>query len=185
MNLSSGLLLVLLAVVAALSALAGYSLHEPGVVEVVEYRPMERQADGSVIAERDPEARPERPPHQLPEGAVEIRYVRVEVAPDPVPDVPCPPVTVDLSLIRDIEGGHRVVASSPNGRVLTALDVPIEPIYLPPAARPWAAGVSYGPWHDRAGVWAERDLGRLRLGADLQHAETGGLRALVRVGWRF
>ena len=37
----------------------------------------------------------------------------------------------------------------------------------------------------RAGVWVERDLARLRVGADVMQGETGELRALVRVGWRW
>mgnify|MGYP006172142819 CR=1 FL=1 len=83
-----------------------------------------RQTDGSVIAERVPDAKPSPAPHQIPRGHVEVRRVEVEVQPDR-PD--CPVCRVDLSLVRDDEGGQRVIASSPTGSILRALDVPILP----------------------------------------------------------
>lgn len=38
----------------------------------------------------------------------------------------CPPVTVDLSLVRMPDKTRRVVASSPDGTVLTGVDIPLE-----------------------------------------------------------
>ena len=151
------------------------------VIERVEYRPAVVQADGSVIAERDPTPPAEPAPHRIPRGNVEVRRVEIEVQPD-APG--CPVCRVDLSLVRDTDGGQRVIASSPTGTVLRALDVPIVPALLPPPVRPWAAGVSYGRG-DALGVWIERDVSRFRLGADVQQDDRGALRALVRVGWRF
>jgi len=102
------------------------------------------------------------------------------------PDAPgCPVCRVDLSLVRDDEGGQRVIASSPDGTVTRALDVPIYPALLPPPVRPWAAGLSYDPFGSRGGVWIERDVSRIRIGADLQQSDDGDIRGLVRVGWRF
>lgn len=156
-------------------------LGDAPVIERVEYRPAVIQDDGSVIAERVPDAKPSPPPHQIPRGHVEVRRVEIEVQPDR-PD--CPVCRVDLSLVRDTEGGQRVIASSPTGSILRALDVPILPGLLPPPVRPWAAGISYGQ-HDTLGVWIERDVSRLRFGAEVQQDERGGVRALMRVGWRF
>jgi len=156
-------------------------LGDAPVIERVEYRPAVIQDDGSVIAERVPNAKPSPAPHQIPRGHVEVRRVEVEVQSD-APG--CPVCRVDLSLVRDDEGGQRVIASSPSGSILRALDVPILPALLPPPVRPWAAGVSYGRG-DTLGVWIERDVSRFRLGADVQQDERGALRALVRVGWRF
>ena len=53
---------------------------------------------------------------------------------------------------------------------------------------PWAAGGSYGT--DRqAGVWVERNLGRIRVGVDVvRHPLAAGnstLEAVARIGWSF
>lgn len=170
-------------ILAGVVGVFGYRLGvgDAPVIERVEYRPSVVQADGSVIAERDPTPPAEPAPHRIPRGNVEVRRVEIEVQPD-APG--CPVCRVDLSLVRDTDGGQRVIASSPTGTVLRALDVPIVPALLPPPARPWAAGVSYGRG-DTLGAWVERDVSRFRLGADVQQDERGALRALVRVGWRW
>ena len=41
-----------------------------------------------------------------------------------------PPVTVDLSLVREKDGSKRVVASSPDGAIVSGLDIPIETLTL-------------------------------------------------------
>ncbi|TJZ60228.1 hypothetical protein, partial [Chitiniphilus eburneus] len=135
------------------------------------------QDDGSVIAARLPDPAPSPPPHQLPKGAHEERRVSVTVRPtvQPTPvaaadgtlHCECPPVTVDLSLVQ-VDGGRRVIASSPDGQVIRALDVPIDPAPLPPPSRPWAAGLSYGANSGTVGAWVERDVSRIRLGLDVQ-----------------
>lgn len=164
------------------------------------------QADGSVILARAPSVEAPTPaPHQIPKDAVEERRISVTVKPRPAsaraanpttPGTPtalqssplaqaqaqadCAPVTVDLSLIRQ-NGGRRVVASSPDGVVVGGMDIPIESALLP-ASHPWAAGLSVG--HDKSpGVWLERDLGRIRLGAEALRQRDGDLQARLRVGW--
>lgn len=151
--------------------------------EVIAPAPAVRQADGSLVAERRPATPSEakKPPHQIPKGAREERRIAVTVQPTR-PD--CPPVRVDLSLVREGEG-RRVVASSPDGQVVQALDLPVERALIPPPARPWAMGASYNPLTERAGIWVERDLAWLRIGADLIQDERGQVAAMVRVGWRF
>ncbi|WP_018606785.1 hypothetical protein [Uliginosibacterium gangwonense] len=157
------------------------------------------QADGSLILARTPpptsDALPPAP-HVIPKGAVEERRISVTVKPHPLPakittppvdqssaqpaQADCAPVTVDLSLIRQ-NGGRRVIASSPDGIVIGGLDIPIESALLP-ASHPWAAGLSVG--HDKSpGVWLERDLGRIRLGAEALREQSGTLQARLRVGW--
>lgn len=175
---------ILSLLLAAALGVFGYRLGQGDapVIERVEYRPAVIQDDGSVIAERVPDAKPSPAPHVIPRGHVEVRRVEVEVQPD-APG--CPVCRVDLSLVRDDEGGQRVIASSPTGSILRALDVPILPGLLPPPVRPWAAGLSYDPFGGRGGVWIERDVSRIRVGADLQQSDDGDIRGLVRVGWRF
>lgn len=141
------------------------------------------QADHSVIAERAPDATPPPAPHQIPKGFHEVRRDTVTVAPAPAAAASgCPPVRVDLSLVRN-GSDQRVIASSPDGQVVSAIDVPIEAAIVPPPPRPWAAGLAYGT--DRAvGVWLERDVGRLRVGAEVSKG-IGPPRAEVRLGVAF
>lgn len=157
-------------------------LGDAPVIERVEYRPAVIQDDGSVIAERVPDAKPSPAPHVIPRGHVEVRRVEVEVQPD-APG--CPICRVDLSLVRDDEGGQRVIASSPTGSILRALDVPILPGLLPPPVRPWAAGIWHDPINEGFGVWGERDISRIRVGASAGYDDVAGPRADLRVGWTF
>ena len=182
-DLGTPLLAFLLLVVAALAGTVGYTLGAANapVQEVVRYAPAVRQQDASLIAERVPDPDPPPPPHRLPEGSAEVRRVATTARPhEGVTDV-----RIDWSLIRDDAGGQRVVVSSPDAAILGAIDTPIIPALIPAPPRLWAAGVSYDPFHDRPGAWVERDLGPIRVGADVLAAEHGGVRALVRVGWRF
>ena len=178
----------------ALGGLGGYWLRgtDQPVAERTTPAAQVQQSDGSVVAERAAppvdkpklpglRPKPKKPPHALPAGSTEER--RIELVVQPTREN-CPPVQVDLSLVRDGEG-RRVVASSPDGRVMQALDMPIEAALMPAPVRPWAAGASYDPVSQRAGLWIERDFARLRVGADVQQEEQGGIRAMARVGWRW
>lgn len=149
------------------------------IPEVVTAAPQVVQPDHSVVVERAPDAHPSAPPHMLPKGAVEERRESIIAA----PAAGASSVQIDLSLVRMPDNGRRVIASSPDGTVVSALDIPIESGLVPPPPRPWAAGLSYGT--DRAvGVWLERDLGRLRLGAEVAKG-AGHPRAELRVGVSF
>lgn len=58
-----------------------------------------------------------------------VHYQPVKPNPDgtcPVPEaVECPAVTVDLSIIRDDKGIYRTIASSPDGAVISGMDIPL------------------------------------------------------------
>lgn len=156
----------------------------------------QRQSDNSLILERrpDPAARPRQ---RIPPGAKVERLAQVTVQPDAPPpsaDKPCPPVTVDLSLIREPDGAHRVLASSPDGQVVGGIDVPVAPV--PATPRQWAAGLSWSPITRTSGVWLERDVRiplldvQARVGVDVRQA--GGVQAsaqgvdgLIRIGIAF
>lgn len=154
------------------------------VHEDITAAPQVVQADNSVIAARAPDATPPPAPHLIPHGFHEVRRDTVTVAPAPGAAASgCPPVRVDLSLVRN-GSDQRVIASSPDGQVVSAIDVPIEAAIVPPAPKPWAAGLAYGT--DRAiGVWIDRDVGRLVLGAQLARTQDGRMQAQLRVGARF
>ena len=154
--------------------------------EVITAAPAVAQSDGSIVVERKPEAVSSKPPHKIPRGAKEERRVSLNLKPDAVvTDEGCKcdpaPVAVNLSLVRD-DQGRRVVASATGGQIVGALDVPIEPTLMPPEPHPWAAGLSYG--RDKSpGIWIERDLGRIRVGAELIRERAQTFQARARVGW--
>jgi len=102
-----------------------------------------RQSDGSLIPERKPDPSA-KPAQEIPKGSVVERIVYATIKPksavDPLPMIgdvqqavvvpavatPCPPVRVDLTLIRQPDQTRRVILSSPDGEVVGGLDVPVE-----------------------------------------------------------
>ena len=173
--------------------------------------PAVTQSDGSLVVERAADANA-KPVHKVPKGATVERVVQIDVRPRrpatvkdsltpdgpepaalghgvvlPSAAAPCPPVRLDLSLVREPDGARRVVASSPDGDILRALDIPVETAALPPAPHRWAAGASWEPRMQTPGLWIERDLGRVRLGLDINQTRPriGGptdIEARMRVG---
>jgi len=186
--------------------LAGYligahtSAPKPEVIAPVA---AQSQADGSVVAARRPVAgKPPAAPHVIPKGSIEERRMSATIRPSAglklpasvaqsLPDAcrqaiesaQCPDVRVDLSLVRQGDG-RRVVASSPDGAVVAALDMPIEAALMP-ISRPWAAGLSCDPGKCRhsPGAWVERDLGRVRVGVEAIREQSGSVQGRVWVGW--
>jgi hypothetical protein len=159
--------------------------------------PEQRQSDGSLILERQPTTPTAQPKQQTPRRAKVERIAHVTVQPDAPPPAagkPCPPVTVDLSLIREPDGGRRILASSPDGVVVGGIDVPVEQIILPAPAKRWAAGLSWSPIDRTSGIWIERDLMiplvnlAVRVGVDLNqavHTSASGLDPRMRIGIAF
>lgn len=154
------------------------------VPEIIAPAPEVRQADGSMELRRAPDEHPAPPPHIIPKGFHEERREQFTIAPAPAAAASgCPPVRVALSVVSD-DRQHRVIASSPDGQVVDAVDIPIQPVLMPPPTRPWAAGLSYGTRHD-VGIWVDRDVGRLVVGGALSRLPDGKTEAQVRVGVRF
>lgn len=153
------------------------------VPEVLVAAPEQKQDDGSMIVRRAPDAHPAPPPHVIPKGFHEESREQLTVAPSPAAAASgCPHVRVALSVISD-DHQHRVVASSPDGQIVDAVDIPIvAPLVMPPPLR-WAAGLSYSTQRE-PGVWLERDIGRLRIGAEIAKG-AGKPRAEIRVGIAF
>lgn len=175
-------------ILVAVLVVAGVTLwgltREPAPVpEVVTAAPEVRQADGSLEASRESTPHPTPPPHLIPKGYKETSRATATVAPSPEAAASgCPPVRLVLSTVVD-GNSRRIIASSPDGTVIEAKDEVIEPIMMPAPSRPWAAGLSYSS--DRqTGVWLERDLGRLRVGAEVSKG-AGKPRAELRVGVSF
>jgi hypothetical protein len=154
---------------------------KPKVVET--YAPASTQEDGSRILERKPQA-DATVPHDVPTGGVVERVVQVTIQPTPHVEVinrtsgsdlvvapgtvvPCPPVRVGLSLVRMPDQTRRVVASSPDGRVVAGVDIPVDTAPAPARPLRWAAGGLYNPTDRTYGAFIDRDLGPLRVGAEL------------------
>ena len=139
----------------------------------------------------DPAAHVLKPAGALPEGSVVERNVEVVIQPAvgqheiakpskpteylahvPIPDLSsafqCPDVTVDLSLIKLKDQTQRVIASSPDGKVIGGLDVPISRQEFPKPVR-WTAQGMIG-WDTRQGRnvfggQVSRNLGPFTIGA--------------------
>lgn len=140
--------------------------------------PAQRQADGSLIAERNPDA-PVKPRHEIPKGGKVERDIRVEVQPEGRPD--CPVCIVDLSLVELPDATHRIVASSPTGQVLSALDMPRMPALLD-RRKVWSVGALYnGRW----GALAGRDLGWITVGGAITTEKDGGFAPWAMVVMQF
>lgn len=154
--------------------------------EVITFAPQVSQSDGSIVIERKSEAKPSKVPHKIPKGFKEERRVSIKLKPDSfVSAEGCKcapePMGINFSLVRDGQG-RRVVASSTGGQIISSLDIPIEAALMPPEPHPWAAGLSYG--HDKSpGIWIERDLGRIRVGAEIIRQRDQTFQSRARVGW--
>lgn len=163
---------------AALGFALGWYVYAPS--QIVETKaPEVVQGDGSRVLAREPGGSAPGAGSK-PKGTKLERKVQVTVQPDAIG---CPTCTVDLSLVREKNGAHRVIASSPDGKVISGLDVPVDPSLF---AKPkiWAAGVSYGT-DETWGGWIDRDLGPFRVSGEIMQTETGGLGGRVRFGGRF
>jgi hypothetical protein len=198
---------LLLALAALISAAGlGWWLGQPDPV-VEKPAAEQRQADGSVVLERRPDAAA-KPAQLVPQGAKVERVGRVTVQPPRIGDDlpangrgflgsssdPCQPVTVDWSLVREPDGGRRMLASSPDGTIIGGVDVPIETAAPPPKPLRWAAGISWSPANETAGLWIERDVPLFstaaRVGLDLNQeralpGSSAGTDLRVRVGLAF
>jgi hypothetical protein len=140
-----------------------------------------RQSDGSLALERTGTNPKAKSAAVVPKGGQAERSIRVDVQPA---RADCPVCTVELTLVRMPDDTRRVVAASPTGIVLSGLDVPLVPLEVA-RDRPWAAGASYGVGGGSWGGWLDRDLGPLRLGAEINQTGDARTEARVRLGWRF
>jgi hypothetical protein len=191
------------------------TLLNPKLKTVVEQpEKSERQRDGSLILEKHPQSSAVAP-HQIPAGSTLVRSVAVQFRPksEPIPGCgasqnmdpssdpnwkiqdPLKPAsgtsyTIAMSIVKMSDGQQRVIASSPDGEIIGGIDIPVTPTLVTPVYT-WGVGGSYNVADKTYGIVAEKDLGRLRLGAmvhqQLNIAAIGGrsLGATVWAVWRF
>jgi hypothetical protein len=139
-----------------------------------------RQADNSLLLQRQPVAHAGKPPAALPRGGVEERRIQVKLAPK---QKDCAPLQLDMSLLRDADGGRRIVASSPDGTVVDGVDMVIKPDLVPAPARRWHVGMAYQP--HGYGLTVQRDVGRLQIGAMALKPANRPIEAWATVGVSF
>lgn len=190
-----------------LGLLAGWKLYRPAPAPVETAASAARQPDGSLILARRPDANPPPPPAAIPVGGKEERRVEVIVryrerpASGPLPagatqgasiteahpdsSAACPPVRVDLSLVRMPDETRRVVASSPDGEVVGGVDIPVEPARPTPRPIRWTAGGLYDPVNRTAGAFALRAAGPFTVGATVYQTRPTGIGAAVMIGVRW
>ena len=179
--------------------------HPKPVVETA--KPAVVQSDGSTILERTDTQPGFKPAQAVPKGATVERVVHVTVQPkikvasgvqggtptkqtsfglddkqslSPDAKPANNPINVDLSLVRLKDDTKRVIASSPDGEIVGGLDIPIETLAYKP--RVWAAGISVDPVHQVGGVWLERDISRIRIGAEVGANRYHDFETRLRVG---
>ena len=186
--------LIAVLIILALVAIGGLGYWVGHPAKVIEQAaPEVKQADGSIIAERapDPKAKPKQ---QIPKGGKvertgEYTALGGGLKIDGVLR-PCPPVTIDTTLVRMPDGSKRVTVSSPDGTITHAIDIPVETAAPAPEPKQWAAGLSYDPIKQTGGLWIERDVMRVRLGAEIGQARLivsgpSAIEARVRIGMTF
>jgi len=187
---------LILALVSVGTFTGAYFFYRPAPPKPEVYAPAAKQSDGSIILERKPDPKL-RAKLQLPKGGKLEREMSVTVKPkQPVLTnstamiraadcPPCPPVTVDLDLVKMPDDSRRVIAKSPDGEIINAVDIPVEPAKPPAPELKWAAGPAWNPVSRKFGAWADRDLGPFRVGVQVNQGEVKGFDYWVKAGVRF
>lgn len=80
----------------------------------------------------------------------------------------CPPVQVDLSLVRMPDKTRRVIASSPDGKILSGIDVPLESVSTPRIPTWTASAIAVADFDGiRPGILLTRRLGPIVVGGGI------------------
>jgi hypothetical protein len=195
----------------AAGLMSGWAIYRPRIAanQQLIYHPELMQVDGSRVLESkpDPNAKPQ---HQIPAGAKVERVVSVQVRPRSIPAVghpqtsaesrpvqegrtldsgegrktiPCPPVTVDLSLVRMKDQTQRVIASSPDGDIVGGLDIPVEQPKVQPDPKWIASGLVGYDVRQKCKVYG--GMVSRHAGPFVVHAGVIGQTGFVGVGIRF
>lgn len=130
----------------------GFQANKP--TQIIEsYKPAVIQADGSLVLERKPDA-DAKPKQSIPPQDKVDRIVTLQVeAPEPVKTV-----TVDLTVVSEPDGSKRVIASSPDGRIIGGSDIPVAPITIP-RVQSWTVGGLYNPSSKKSGGFIQYKKG--------------------------
>jgi len=193
----------------ALGAFAGWTARgEPAGYAVETPRASVTYGDGSVLAERAPQAKPSLPAPARPAGSRVTRTEEVTIQPGkPIPrplshpagnstlprvnstlprvdcptaeDFTCPPINVRLDVLEMPDGTTRVTGRTDTGDFLAFRDIPMGKTKV--AMRNHLVAV-LEPQEDLHSLTFLRDIGRITLGAGLTH-DAGQLLPTVAAGW--
>jgi hypothetical protein len=165
----------------------GWTLWSPKKVKTEKAAPAVIQADGSVQVRVDPGA-PAEPKQIIPPGAKVNSIQHIQVNLDPLPVVPTTTpgstgteapakpsnehskVSVDLTDVTMPDGSHRVIASSPDGKIDAGASIDIPAPAEVAKKLTWAVGYVQGitPDGDKAiGAFIDHDMAFVRLGAEV------------------
>lgn len=121
-------------------------------------------------------------PIQTISGSVTVETVQEEaksamkaMSPAPVAaaESPCPPVTVDLSVVENQDETTSVIVASPDGTILGGVDIPVKNAASVAEQPKWAVGLVGDPIRRLGGVFVDRDLGPFRLGVQANQRDEG------------
>lgn len=188
------ILITAIAILLACGLALGWWIFSPRQV-IENPAPEIKQPDGSTVLPRQPDAKA-KPKHMTPKGAKVERVGQITAQGETPPEIAactsakCPPVTIDTSLVRMDDGSKRVIVSSPDGQILAGVDIPVETAAPPPEPPKWAAGLSLDPIRQTPGIWVERDIWRVRAGAEINQVKQradgpSSAEIRLRVGWTF
>jgi hypothetical protein len=136
----------------------GWWLYRPGAPKIEPPAPAIRQSDGSLILKRKPDPSA-KAPAEIPKRAHLERVERVVIQPRPTPiqdgnsgareganmrTTICPPAELDLSLLKMPDKTERVVASSPDGKIVDGVDIPVAPTPASTKIPRWTISALYG-----------------------------------------
>lgn len=181
----------------------GWALWRPRPAPVETPAPSIRQPDSSLVVARRPDSTV-RPSHIIPKGATPEREIHLAIEPKPlivhdtvtlpapavgpaetitkVDTVQPPPVRMAITDVRVKDGSHRIIASSPDGRVLDSLSIDVPLVNMrPQRVLAWSVGVTRDLLTASWGGVVTRDLGPLRTFAIATPAQAG-LKAELRAG---
>jgi len=131
--------------------------------------------------EQDPTAKPTT---GIPSGATVEHTGSVTITPAPpstptpaspavTPTVtcpPCPPLTINWSLVRLKGGNERMIFKGPDGTDITGVDVPVHPAGPPPPLPKWTAFASYYIRERTYGITALKTTGPFILGLGIKQS---------------
>lgn len=187
----------ILSVVAGLGL--GWALWHPRPAVVETPAAAIRQRDSSLVLQRAPDGHA-KPGMLIPKGGTVERIVHLTVQGGPpqpmaIPAasglptsdsarVTCPPLTVDLALVRMKDRTTRVIAKAENGAVLGGVDIPVENA-APVRTLLWSVGPVYNVAARGWGGAVTRDMGPVRLLGAVTQQRTGGVTAILGATVRF
>ena len=162
----------------------GWKLYHPKTPPLVPAAPeVVLPNGGGTMVERKTQDPTAKPTTGVPHGATVEHTGSVTITPPPLaaplllpnvsaatisPRPPCPPITIDWSLVRMPDGNERMIFKGPDGSTITGVDIPVHPSGPPAPAPKWTAFASYYLRERAYGITALHRSGPFVLGAGVK-----------------